>query len=210
MESELRHVQPIENQDGQEAVSGRQPGLPPRDSPAPRMSLEDLGTGPGTQQTPLPLEARDGMSQRRGAFGRMRLSMVDENGFQLQHSSNQDALKCEGSKPVYQGPMRQQQLASNTTAAAGPGNCKVPSAGGIRLQADLHQELSEHVHPAATGAADALVKTILHEDSAMALRPSSMVQLMQAATMIQNLNARAMSDSTSAQARGPNWIWWMQ
>jgi hypothetical protein len=78
------------------------------------------------------------------------------------------------------------------------------------LQADLQQELSEHVHPAAVGAADALVKTILHEDSAMALRPSSKTQLMFAATMIQNLNARAMSDATSAQDRGSNWNWWMQ
>ena len=70
------------------------------------------------------------------------------------------------------------------------------------MQTDLQQELSEHVHSAATGAADALVKTILHEDSAMALRPSSTVQLMHAATMIQNLNVRAMSDATSAQDRG--------
>ena len=86
----------------------------------------------------------------------------------------------------------------------------MPSAEGIRLQEDLQQELSEHVHPAAVGAANALIRTILHEDSAMALRPTSMVQLMHAATMIQNLNARSMSDATSAQDRGSNWNWWMQ
>ena len=78
------------------------------------------------------------------------------------------------------------------------------------LKTELQLQLSDHVHPAAAGAVDSTVKTILHEDSAMALRPSSMVQLLQAATLIQNLNARSMADSTNAQDRGSNWNWWTQ
>ena len=78
------------------------------------------------------------------------------------------------------------------------------------LKTELQLQLSEHVHPAAAGAVNSTIQTILHEDSAMALRPSSMVQLMQAATLIQNLNARSMADSTNAQDRGSNWNWWTQ
>ena len=38
--------------------------------------------------------------------------------------------------------------------------------------------------------------------------PETPHQLMQAANLIQGLNARAMADSTSAHYRGPNWRWW--
>ena len=104
--------------------------------------------------------------------------------------------------------------ASLNTAAVPPLNSTAAAptyqATLRRFTLDIEKEaqLSKHVHPAARGAAEAVVKTILHEEGPMALRPSSFHQLMQAANLIQNLNAQAMADSTSAQDRGSNWNWW--
>ena len=104
--------------------------------------------------------------------------------------------------------------ASLDTAAVPPLNTTVAAPTyqatlrRFTLDVEKQSQLSEYVHPAARGAAEATVKTILHEDGPMALRPSSFHQLLQAANLIQNLNARAMADSTSAQDRGSNWKWW--
>ena len=84
----------------------------------------------------------------------------------------------------------------NTTAAASTYQATLRR---FTLDVEKEAQLSEHVHPAARGAAEAVVRTILHDEGPMALRPSSFHQLMQAANLIQNLNARAMADSTSAQ-----------
>ena len=70
------------------------------------------------------------------------------------------------------------------------------------LDVEKEAQLSEHVHPAAAGATEALVKTVLHEEGPMALRPSSLHQLTQAARLMQNINARVVAGSTSAQDRG--------
>ena len=74
--------------------------------------------------------------------------------------------------------------ASLDTAAVSPLNTTVTAPTyeatlrRFTLDVEKQSQLSEHIHPAARGAAEATIKTILHEDGPMALRTSSFHQLL--------------------------------
>ena len=63
-----------------------------------------------------------------------------------------------------------------STTAAGP--TYQTTLRRFTLDVEKEVQLSKHVHPAARGSTEALVKTILHEEEPMALRSSSFHELM--------------------------------